>query len=120
MVNKRTQITCCSSLLNLIYLFKKFTCCRLLLIKKIDYEIKLSFNRLVVFCSILLRKLNLTGCPKRVVGIPSSSVVKGHKRCINGNPSITLSFKFLTKTKDVFETNFVFTNILLISYLMSI
>ncbi len=53
--------------------------------------------------------------------IPSSYVVKGYKRCMNGNPSITLSFKFFTKTKDVLkQTLSLQAWALLISYLIII
>ena len=115
------QVSCCWSLLNLISSFKKFTCILLLLIKQIDCEIKFSFSNLAVFCSILLRKLNLTGCPKWAVVIPSSSVIKGYYRCMNGNPSITLLFKFLTRTKGVLkQTLSLQTWALLISYLIII
>jgi hypothetical protein len=68
-----------------------------------------------------LRKLNLTGCPKGAVVIPSSFVVKGYNRCMNGSPRIILSFKFLTRTKDVLkQTLSLQTWALFISYLICI
>ena len=81
----------------------------------------MSFNILASFSSIRLRNLNLTGYPKGVVVIPSTSTMKGNNKWINGNPRITLSFRFLTRTKDVLkQTLSLQTWALLISYLICI